>query len=283
MTRVTLARRRAVVPVAARRDRAAALIGTGATVLATSVLIDSAMEHYRAQFNNPAMLTPLVTAGLSAVVNTMPLVAATDPKGRGRISGHIATAVSGAVGLALHVHSILSRPGQLSFTNLFYAAPVGAPAALVLASGLGAAADSLRAGGDRLGPFSLTSGRLLAGFSAAGIMGTVGEAWLLHFRGAFQNPAMFLPVVLPPVAALALARDAVRGEASGTTRTLLVATAVLGVVGVGFHAYGVSRMMGGWRNWRQNVADGPPLPAPPAFTGLATAALGALLLMDQRL
>ena len=34
-----------------------------------------------------------------------------------------------------------------------------------------------------------------------------------------------------------------------------------------FHAYGVSRNMGGWRNWSQNVLNGPPLPAPPSFTG----------------
>ena len=34
--------------------------------------------------------------------------------------------------------------------------------------------------------------------------------------------------------------------------------------------------MGGWRNWRQNVLNGPPLPAPPSFTGLALAGLAAL-------
>ena len=35
----------------------------------------------------------------------------------------------------------------------------------------------------------------------------------------------------------------------------------------GFHAYGVHRNMGGWRNWSQNLLNGPPLPAPPTFTG----------------
>jgi hypothetical protein len=39
--------------------------------------------------------------------------------------------------------------------------------------------------------------------------------------------------------------------------------------------------MGGWRNWRQNLFAGPPLPAPPAYTGLAVAAFGALLLMRK--
>ena len=37
-----------------------------------------------------------------------------------------------------------------------------------------------------------------------------------------------------------------------------------------------------WRNWRQNILAGPPIPAPPAFTGLALAGLGALILMRRR-
>jgi hypothetical protein len=53
----------------------------------------------------------------------------------------------------------------------------------------------------------------------------------------------------------------------------------MGVAGVAFHAYGVSRGMGGWRNWRQNAFAGPPLPAPPAFTGLALAGLAGLALL----
>ncbi|CAG9239616.1 hypothetical protein BGLA2_960011 [Burkholderia gladioli] len=43
-----------------------------------------------------------------------------------------------------------------------------------------------------------------------------------------------------------------------------------------FHARGVARQMGGWRNWSQNLLSGPPLPAPPAFTALAVAGLAAL-------
>jgi len=39
-------------------------------------------------------------------------------------------------------------------------------------------------------------------------------------------------------------------------------------------------MMGGWQNLSQNLFDGPPLPAPPAFTGLALAGLAALDLME---
>jgi hypothetical protein len=52
-------------------------------------------------------------------------------------------------------------------------------------------------------------------------------------------------------------------------------------MGVGFHAYGVQRMMGGWRNWSQNLLSGPPLPAPPSYTGLAIGGLTALALHEE--
>jgi hypothetical protein len=64
------------------------------------------------------------------------------------------------------------------------------------------------------------------------------------------------------------------------TRLWLRLTAVLGLAGVGFHAYGVSRAMGGWRNWRQNLVDGPPIPAPPSFSALALAGLASLRLRE---
>ncbi len=258
------------------------MIGAGAAVLALSVLLDSATEHYRGSFHNPAMFTPLATASLAVVINGLPLVGVVNQSSGRRFAGHGATALTGAAGLGFHTYDLLRRPGGVTWSNLFYAAPVGAPAALVLAGALGAAADAVRAGNDRIGPVAIGSGRVLAGFAALGIVGTVAETWLLHFRGAFHNPAMLLPVTLPPLAAASLARDALRGREGPATAGLLVATAVLGVIGVGFHAYGVSRAMGGWRNWRQNVFDGPPLPAPPAFTGLAIAALGALAMMRSK-
>ena len=55
-----------------------------------------------------------------------------------------------------------------------------------------------------------------------------------------------------------------------------------GVGGVAFHGYGVARMMGGWSNWRQNLIDGPPLPAPPSFSGVALGGLAALELLEHR-
>ncbi|HEX7969874.1 MAG TPA: hypothetical protein VF502_16745, partial [Stellaceae bacterium] len=127
------------------------------------------------------------------------------------------------------------------------------------------------------------AGRATAALTSVGVLGTVGEVGLLHFRGAYHDPAMFLPVSVPPVAALLLADRAIRGSRTPQrfTRWWLRLTALLGFAGVGFHAFGVARNMGGWRNWSQNVLNGPPLPAPPSFTGLSLAGLAALGLMEE--
>ena len=129
--------------------------------------------------------------------------------------------------------------------------------------------------------FDLPAGRTIAAIIGAGLLGTSGEAGLLHFRGAFHNPFMVLPVTLPPLGAALLTSAAARGpgQRHRFTRWWMRLLAVMGFAGVGFHAYGVSRNMGGWRNWSQNVLNGPPLPAPPSFAGLALAGLAALGLM----
>ena len=179
------------------------------------------------------------------------------------------------------------REGGFSFQNLFYAAPLGAPYALILSGLLGAAAEWVRdAEPEEPTLFGIEADRILSAITSAGLAGTIAEAGLLHFRGAFQNTAMLIPVTLPPISAALLARLACDRKRTASshrlTRTWLHATALMGIAGVLFHSYGVARMMGGWRNWRQNFFDGPPLPAPPSFTGLALAGLAAIRLKEGR-
>ena len=126
---------------------------------------------------------------------------------------------------------------------------------------------------------------MLAVLTAGGLAGTVAEVALLHFRGAFQDPFMYLPVTIPPVAAALIAKAGMEAPPRWPrlTRLWFRITAALGFAGAGFHVYGVSRNMGGWRNWSQNLLAGPPIPAPPSFTGLALAGLAALdLLQEER-
>ncbi len=255
-----------------------------AALLALAVLGDSAIEHYRGSFQNRAMYAPLAAASLTLAASGLSACDSGANRHPLRRCIYAAAAVTGGAGLGFHAYNILKRPGGLSWINLFYAAPIGAPVALALAGLLGRSAEQLReTQAVRIATlFGMPAGRVLAGVSAVGIAGTAAEAALLHFRGAYHNPAMLLPVSVPPVASALLGAAAVRP--SRTLRRIaepfLRLTAFLGFAGVGFHAFGVSRNMGGWRNWSQNVLNGPPLPAPPSFTALALAGLAALSLIE---
>ena len=256
-------------------------LNLSAALLGLSVLTDAGVEHYRGSFQNRAMYVPLVSAALTLGASLMGVADPAPKSNRGRDIVYALAAVTGLAGLGFHTYNITKRPGGWSWLNLFYAAPVGAPGALVLAGLLGGASEWLRecdsAEAERVG-------RLLAAISAGGFAGTVAEVGLLHFRGAYQHPAMFLPVSVPPVAVALLARAALKPPPRDgwVTRTWLKLTALLGLAGVGFHARGISRNMGGWRNRSQNILNGPPLPAPPSFTALAIAGLAALALLEGR-
>ena len=269
----------------ARKVRAARQLNRAAGTLAGSVLFDSGLEHYRAQFHNRAMFTPLVTSTVSLAVSLHGTSDSRDTSHKVRDVAYVLTALTGVIGTGFHLYNIGKKPGGFIFQNLFYSAPPGAPAALMLSGLLGFLSERVRDCPSDAPPsiLGLPAGRVVGAVTGAGILGTVGEAGLLHFRGEFHDPFMYLPVTMPPVAA-ALAGMAAIAPASRPrplTRWWLRATAVLGLAGTGFHAIGVGRDMGGWRNWRQNVLNGPPLPAPPAFTGLALAGLAALGLLED--
>jgi hypothetical protein len=247
------------------------------------VLADSAMEHYGANFENPAMFAPLAAASLSIAASLQGLVDRRRLK-PARQAVNLLARITGLVGLGFHAFNIMKRPGRLNWHNLFYAAPLEAPAALTLSGVLGDAAERLEAPakGERRRLFGLPFGRALAALASFGLAGTASDAALFHFRGQFQNPFMWLPVSLPPVAAALTAKAAI-APGKGRfwlSRGWLWTTALLGIGGVGFHAFGVARSMGGWKNWSQNLLAGPPLPAPPAFSALALAAIAALDLIE---
>ncbi len=92
---------------------------------------------------------------------------------------------------------------------------------------------------------------------------------------------MYAPIVIPPVASALLANIAIATpRPRWFTRVWLRMTTALGFIGVDFHARGVARNQGGWRNWSQNLFNGPPLPAPPSFSALALAGLAAQRLRE---
>ncbi|AOE60333.1 hypothetical protein QZH45_13680 [Pseudomonas corrugata] len=265
---------------------AARRLNRGAGILALSVAADSALEHYRADFHNRAMYTPLVASTLAFLASAHGLQDRSATAHRVRDSIYGAVVLTGLAGTAFHVYNVTRKTGGLSLDNLFYAAPLGAPAALILSGLLGSYGERVRdAASDRLPTvFGLPAGEAVALLTVAGLLGTTAEAALLHLRGSFQNPAMYLPVTLPPAVAALLTATVVEGDSRPRLRWFsrlgLRMTALLGIIGACFHGFGVHRNFGGWKNWRQNLQAGPPIPAPPSFTGLALAGLAAHRLLD---
>jgi hypothetical protein len=268
----------AAVQAARRMNRAAG-------VIATSVLADSAIEHYRGSFHNKAMVAPLVTATLSLAASLHGNADKQPVARRVRDSIYAAAALTGLAGTCFHIFNISKKPGGFSWQNLFYSAPIGAPAALTLSGTLGFLAERVRDTLPGRAPTigGVSAGRAVAAATSLGLLGTVAEAGLLHLRGAYHDPFMYLPVTIPPLTAVLIGNAALGRtcERRPLARFWLRFTALLGFVGAGFHVIGVARNMGGWRNWTQNVLNGPPIPAPPSFTGLALAGLAALGLMED--
>ena len=121
-----------------------------AAALFASVLVDSAIEHYRGSFENPAMFAPLATSALGLAAGAGAALGARAPS-RARAATFALALVVGAAGLGFHLYNVAKRPGGLDWLNLFYGAPIGAPAALALAGVIGAAADHLAADDGRSG------------------------------------------------------------------------------------------------------------------------------------
>jgi hypothetical protein len=262
-----------------RQNQAAQKITRASSLLAGAVLADSAVEHYRGSFHNKAMYLPLAVSAQTLAAGLHGIAAQSGGADVRREASHRLAVINGTAGLGFHLYNIAKRPGGISWLNLFYAAPFGAPAALSLSGMFGLLAERLRGGGSAI--CGVMPSRVTAWLTAAGLLGTAGEAGLMHFRGAFHDPAMVIPITLPPVAAALLAGATAKPCLAAPARWSLRLLVAVGFIGSAFHAYGVQRNMGGWRNWSQNLLNGPPLPAPPAFTALATAGLGALDLIEQ--
>ncbi|MFZ1198855.1 MAG: hypothetical protein WAO07_01700 [Desulfobacterales bacterium] len=256
-----------------------------AAMLSFSVLADSLLEHYRGCFANRAMFIAPVVSALSLAESSRAAISRDNGGGAVRKGLFGAAVLTGMAGLGFHLYNVVKREGGFGWHNLFYAAPIGAPGALSMAGLFGLAAELLEHDSRQSRPISnRAAGRGLAALSAFGLLGTMAEVLLLHFRGAFQDPIMYVPLIEPPVAGLALAAAAIEPTA-GRVRAasvILKSVGAMGVAGAFFHSYGIQRNMGGWRNWRQMVLQGPPVPAPPGFTGIALAGLGALALLTPK-
>ena len=270
----------AATTLAARR------LNRAAGTIATSVLIDSATEHYRGAFRNKAMYTPLATSALTLLASFHGHHDFAPKPHWLRDTIYALAGLTGLVGTGFHLYNVAKRPGGFCWQNVFYGAPLGAPAAMLLSGMTGFLAERVRdnppgAPPDAPGTAGGAYGRR---FDGGGLVGTAMEAGLLHFRGAFHNPgdaAAGARRRRPRLRCLE-PRPWTRPQTPAPYALVAALTALLGVAGVGFHAIGVARNMGGWRNWTQNLQAGPPAGAS-LLHGARLAGLAALrLLQDNR-
>ncbi|HET7413572.1 MAG TPA: hypothetical protein VFJ18_13020 [Pararhizobium sp.] len=269
-----------------RPSRGSRLAAYGAALMAASVVADSAMEHYRGNYKKGAMNVAPIAALITMATAITAALSRKATFFKSAIFGGAIT--TGLFGLGFHFKNILERPGGLSFNNLFYRAPFGAPGAMILAGAAGLCSVKAATADDRhlfgSGPGGERAGRSMGIVTAVGLFGLTAEIGLLHFRGSFQNKLMYVPVVAVPLTGVAM--TAATASRSPTARVLarnmLVGTMTLGVVGTGLHSYGVSRGMGGYANWMQNLFQGPPIPAPPSLAGIGLMGLSALDLLGRK-
>ena len=95
------------------------------------------------------------------------------------------------------------------------------------------------------------------------------QAFLLHWRAAFHNKAMYAPVAAAPVVAVAgVAAAITRNDTVGPIAAGVFAAGLLiGIIGTVLHLQGTARRVGGFT--LRNLTAGPPPLLPLAFGALA--------------
>jgi hypothetical protein len=182
------------------RSNNARVVDSASALPALSALADSSVEHYRGSFHNKTMYAPLAVSALTLAASLRDLFRTRGHDLGGSAIENLAL-TTGIIGTGFHIYNVAKRSGGVSWLNLLYAAPLGAPAALSLAGLLRKVTREPREG-RQIG--AVRPGKLLAGLVSAGLIGTSAEASLLHFRGAYHNPAMVIPITVPPIAAALL-------------------------------------------------------------------------------
>jgi hypothetical protein len=129
------------------------------------------------------------------------------------------------------------------------------------------------AGIGRVGGLSIRAALLV--LVSVALAGAVLQAAILHYRGAFNNPAMYAPLTAPLLAVVVGAWAAVAPNSSVlfALTILLWLTFLVGFVGLGMHLRGFSRQMGGLYVTLFNLLEGPPAWAPALFAGFSAVGL----------
>ena len=237
------------------------------------VLADAFAGHYRSGFVFRSQFAPFITGGLLILTA---ISATLRPEAEWTnfalwAAGWLAI-VSGVVGFAFHhYYGLVKKPGGYKWLlhYLMYGAPQLAPLALALIGVLALLAAYGLANEISIAGVSVRTATLT--LVAVALAGASLQAGILHYRGAFNNPLMYAPLVVPLLAIVM----SIWMIISPNNIVLLVFTIVLwvtfliGFVGLGMHLRGFGRQMGGLYVTIFNWLEGPPAFAPALFTGFA--------------
>jgi hypothetical protein len=257
-----------------------ALIAAALTLL---LLGDALAGHYRSGFAFRSQYAPFLSGGL-LIVSAVAAVAKPEAAWTNlvlRLSGWVAI-TTGAVGFGFHhYYGIAKKPGGYKWLlhYLMYGAPQLAPLALsmigvlVLMTARGLTGEVRFAGMDMRAALMVLVALALAG--------AILQATILHYRGAFNNPAMYAPLTAPMLTIVASVWMIIapNGVVLLALTILLWLTFLIGFIGLGMHLRGFGRQMGGLYVTIFNWLEGPPAFAPALFAGFAAVGLMAIYLL----
>ena len=257
-----------------------ALILAATTLL---IIVDAFVGHYRHSFSYRLQYGPLIAGPLLALpaLMTAALPRALWLNQALALSGWLAIA-TGFIGFGYHVYyGIVKKPGGVTWLlhYLMYGAPILFPLAL---SAMGLLAIIISAGlaGERT-IFGVEIPTVLLTFVALVLIGSILQAGVLHYRGAFNTPAMYAPLTVPVITAFAGLWIAMAPSEGGRIvfAALLWLTLIIGFIGFGMHLRGLDRQMGGLYVAVFNLMQGPPQGAPGIFAASAGIGLVTIYLM----
>ena len=257
-----------------------ALIAAALTLL---VVADALAGHYRSGFVFRSQYVPFVSGGLLIIAA---VAASISPEAAWtnlalRAAGWLAI-IAGAVGFGFHhYYGIAKKPGGYKWLlhYLMYGAPQLAPLALTATGAL--ALITARGLGRQTSIIGMDVRVALFVFVAVALIGAILQSGILHYRGAFNNPAMYGPFAAPLLAVFASLWIVLAPSraASVALSILLWLTFLTGFVGLGMHLRGFGRQMGGLYVTVFNWLEGPPAFAPALFAGFAAVGLVTIYLL----
>lgn len=252
------------------------------TLLTLVLLMEAFLGHYRSGFTVRMQYSPFVVGLglLGAFTCGIALPRAEVTRLAFRIAGWSAILLS-AVGVGFHwYYGVVEKPGGVRWLlhHLMYHAPLFAPLGLAVAGGVALIAEASLGGHAVIG--NLSPPRFSVILTAAALSGLMIQVAILHYRGAFKNPAMYAPLIVPLFALGAALWHLVWTGGSGNAYVAaLWLTLLLGFGGWGWHLRGLDRMMAGLYVSHPNLLEGPPPVAPLLFALVAAVGIvGARLL-----